>query len=737
MSAFRSATPDASQAPCWRRERAERVALIRDAGPYFAALAEAFELAEHSIFLLGWDIDGRECLHRGPPQGEGPPAPDARKQPLQLLFDDLARRRPQLEIRLLSWDYGLIYAFERQWLPLYNLDWRRHPRVHFQLDDAHPPGASQHQKIVVIDDSLAFCGGIDLTGHRWDTPAHAIDDARRVTPSDKTFPPFHDLQLALCGDAARALGELARERWHRLDHRSRLPELAPTNRELWPSCLPTHFEQVELDILRTLPPYEQHAPAYEIEAAYLDAIAEAKEALYIENQYLSADRIAVALAARLREAEGPEVLVIAPQQASGVLESSTMDVLRARVLDTLRQADAHDRLRVFYPLRRSGEREVPIFVHAKLMIVDDVLLQVGSSNLSTRSLRLDSECDLRLDARRAAPEEAARQRATIRRLRAELLGEHLDRPAAEVEAAIDAQGSLLAAVETLRRSTASSLEPLDVEVPEWLDRVIPDEPPFDPSGPLAPEALFAQLVPEEIAREGRHTALRGIALIATLTLVGLAWRALADATLVASPTALLAGLSLQEFGMAAPLALLALVALAATLGTPLSLLALFAGATQGLLLGLGAAYLGAMVAALLGFEVGRWLGRRRVRRIAGRRLNHVSRGLARGGFWGVLAVRLLPAATFGVVNAVIGASRVRLSEQLVGTAIGILPSVAVLVLLGDRLAAALRDPNVLSLGLLAALTVSLFVAALLAHHWLAHRTRRALTPTERDERSPT
>ena len=84
-----------------------------------------------------------------------------------------------------------------------------------KLDGAHPPGASHHQKIVVIDDSLAFCGGIDMTGDRWDTREHRDDEPRRITPGGAPYAPWHDATTAIEGPAAAALGELARDRWRR------------------------------------------------------------------------------------------------------------------------------------------------------------------------------------------------------------------------------------------------------------------------------------------------------------------------------------------------------------------------------------------------------------------------------------------------------------------------------------------------------------------------------------------
>ena len=87
--------------------------------------------------------------------------------------------------------------------------------IQFKLDSAHPPGCSHHQKIVVIDDCFAICGGIDMTGDRWDRPAHADDDPGRVRPNGKPYGPWHDATMAVDGRLAAALGELACDRWER------------------------------------------------------------------------------------------------------------------------------------------------------------------------------------------------------------------------------------------------------------------------------------------------------------------------------------------------------------------------------------------------------------------------------------------------------------------------------------------------------------------------------------------
>src|SRR5215831_3415259 len=160
---------------CWRRAHARRAAFLVDGASYFAAFAEAVARAERSLFILGWDIHSGIRLRRN---GARHDQPDA----LGDLLVAVLERRPELHANVLSWDFAMIYALEREPLPMLPRSWRRHPRLHFRLDGSHPLGASHHQKVVVVDDSVAFVGGFDLTACRWDTPEHRPDDPRRVDP---------------------------------------------------------------------------------------------------------------------------------------------------------------------------------------------------------------------------------------------------------------------------------------------------------------------------------------------------------------------------------------------------------------------------------------------------------------------------------------------------------------------------------------------------------------------------
>jgi phosphatidylserine/phosphatidylglycerophosphate/cardiolipin synthase-like enzyme len=220
---------------------------------------------------------------------------------------------------------------------------------------------------------------------------------------------------------------------------------------------------------------------------YLDLIAAAERCIYIENQYFASGRIAAAIAKRLDELDGPEIVVITPRKSDGWLEPLFMDTARARLVEALRRRDRNRRFRIYHPFTPRGS---PIYVHSKIMIVDDVALRVGSSNVNSRSMRLDTECDIALHSTR--PENS---RANIRALRDGLLAEHLRIEHAEVAATIESCGSLVAAIELLRSRT-DPLRPYETPdlstVEEWLAEhdVLGSDEPEEPFEPLTRGSFF-------------------------------------------------------------------------------------------------------------------------------------------------------------------------------------------------------------------------------------------------------
>ena len=370
----------------------------------------------------------------------GPRRPDAPTR-LDELLAFVVRRRPHLRCYILIWDYAALYTLERDPLSRWRLGWRMPRQVRFGFDDRHPVGGSHHQKVVVVDDQLAFCGGIDLTGHRWDTCAHRVDEPARATPLGGPYGPYHEIQAMVNGPVAASLGVLARDRWRALGE-DKLPPVASSPTTCGrPTSLPISPTLTSPSRGRSRTPRCNRA-IRECEALFLDSIAAAKRAIYIESQYFTNDTLGAALAARLREPDGPEILVVTPQECHGWLERNTMGAFRDAVFRQLIAADTHQRLRIVYPAA-SRAQNVPTFVHSKVMIVDDELVRIGSANFSRRSMGVDTECDLAVDAG-----GDSRVREGIRRIRDRLLAEHLALPVDVVAREIERAGSLRALVDS-------------------------------------------------------------------------------------------------------------------------------------------------------------------------------------------------------------------------------------------------------------------------------------------------
>jgi phosphatidylserine/phosphatidylglycerophosphate/cardiolipin synthase-like enzyme/uncharacterized membrane protein YdjX (TVP38/TMEM64 family) len=689
---------------CHRLESAHRAAVLIDGETYFRVLHQALRRARHSVFIVGWDLHSEVRLIRDGDTGGYP-------ERLGTLLDSLAQQRPDLVIYLLSWDFAMIYAMEREFFPRYKLKWRTHKRIHFALDGRHPVGASQHQKIVVIDDALAFAGGFDLSQWRWDTSRHLPEDERRTDPGGKPYPPFHDVQMMVDGPAARALGELVKARWTRSEGAP--PEIPPPDADAdpWPPSVKPDFRDVRIAIARTLPQNEDQPAATEVRQLYLDSIAAARRFIYIENQYLSAHCIGEALEARLKAENGPEVVLVLPEKTGGWLEQHTMDVLRGRLVARLQAADRHDRLRLYYPRLRERPHSA-LMVHAKVMIIDDLLLRVGSSNLSNRSMGLDSECDLAIAA---APEDEGLQQS-IGNIRTRLLAEHLGRKAEDVAQAVAAHGSLIKAIEALR-GDGRTLAPLPVEIPDEVDRWVPETRLIDPEQPVPPDKLLNLFVPPEQLPAAYRHAVKALVLIAVVAGLAAVWRwtPLGDLIDLEALRAMAAWIHQQPL---APLLVAAAYVLGSLVALPVTLISIATVVVFGAWLGFLYALAGSWLSAMAVFSLGRWMGRDLVRRFAGTLLNRLSRKLSASGLLAVITVRIVPVAPFSVVNLIAGVSEIRWSDFALGTLVGMLPGIAAVVVLADRIAESLRHPDLTHVTVLMAAVALVGLALVALRRWV-------------------
>ncbi|HYT96035.1 MAG TPA: VTT domain-containing protein, partial [Casimicrobiaceae bacterium] len=608
----------------------------------------------------------------------------------------------------------MLYAMEREWLPIFKLDWRTHRRLSFRLDDRHPPGTCHHQKLVVVDDTVAFVSGYDLTRSRWDTCEHANDDPRRVDHRGQPYPPFHDVGMIVAGNCARALGELARERWRRVTGRMPRRVVEAAVDAVWPRDLVPDLTNVDVAIARTEPVFDGRPAVSEIRHLYLDAIAAAQRTIFAENQYFTSRTITNAFAQRLAEPDPPDIAVVSPYIQCGWLENTTMGVLRARNHRTLRAVDRQSRYRLYSPILPWLDHAVSCLnVHSKVMVIDDDLAIIGSANLADRSLGIDTECNLALESR-----GDPRIRRAIAGLRERLLAEHLDCTPEEIAAASARPGRLHRAIDMLTRDGGRTLKAFDPEVETTLDALVPDHQVLDPEKPIDPDAIVADLVPDEQVRSSTRYWLIASAFVA-LALVAMAWRVTPLSEWLAFDRLVEVGATMRVHPWA-PLAVMLIFVVAGLVLFPLSLLIVVMAIVYGPVLGPVYTLTGAALSATVTFWIGRKLGRETVRKLAGERVNLLSRALARSGILPVVVVRLLPVAPYSIVNVVAGASHIGWRNFLLGTVIGLAPGVITTSVFIDRTIAAIREPGTGTFALLA-----LLVAAIVALAWALQRVVRA------------
>ncbi|MDQ3078096.1 MAG: phospholipase D-like domain-containing protein [Pseudomonadota bacterium] len=452
---------------CWRIARASQAAVIVDAADYYHHIRAAMETAAKRIFIVGWDFDTRIALD---------PDEHGESETLGQFFLRLAREKPERQIDILKWNFGALKQLFHPTALIWLYRWWRTKSIDFRLDSSHPPGCSHHQKIVVIDESLAACGGIDISTRRWDTSSHTDEDPHRKQPDGKPYPPWHDATMLLRGEVAGALADLGRERWKAATSE----ELEPLEacESVWPEGLPVMFDEVDVAIARTRAAYDDGLEVREVETLFLDMIAAARRFIYFENQYFTSGKIAAAIAKRMAEPSPPEIVLVMPRTADGWLEQKAMDAARLKLIAAVGKADKTDRFRVYVPVTKGG---TDIYVHAKVSIVDDRLLRVGSANLNNRSQGLDSECDVIIDAALLANRDTG---AAMTALRHRLVAEHLDCSPEAFATAEGEMGSMVNAIEALRGS-GKTLDLLEMEELGEVEDFIASNELLDPESPDA------------------------------------------------------------------------------------------------------------------------------------------------------------------------------------------------------------------------------------------------------------
>ncbi|MFC3124831.1 VTT domain-containing protein [Pseudoroseomonas globiformis] len=663
----------------WKICKADRAAVLVDAAAYYKAFRDSCKNAQETIVIAGWDIDSRTPL-----VGPSGKVDDGLPVHLGPFLTALVQKRPELRIKLLLWDYSVLYALERELLPALKLHWNTPRQIELCLDDETPFGASHHQKIAVIDNSLAFAGGLDLTIRRWDTPEHKPVHPFRVDHRDEAYPPFHDIQMMVEGEAANALGEVFSMRWQRSACEELSLHKPSVGESLWPSCVEPDFHNVSIGIARTAASAGDAPVIREVERLFEDMIGAAEREIYIENQFLTHSGLASSLARRLLKRPALQVIIVGPRTHHTWLEHRSMLAGRIRFMQILKDHGVNDRVRLVFPqVGGRAEAKADVMVHAKLMVVDDRILRVGSANLCRRSMGTDSECDLVIEA----TDEATRH--GIRNIRNRLLAEHLGCTVDQIASSIE-RSSLIKSLDGLGKGRRRLLPIQDgaLEQGEALTQI---EVVADPPRPLGATMLLADFNPGHGVHSAMPLLTRIGLLLLPIVLFALVWQ---YTPLSAFMNPEVVSNSLQSAkGAWGPAMALGLFMVLGFLAFPLNVLIVATAAAFGLWPGVAYAAVGAMVSAFLTYLVGRRIGPVVLRRLIGPRINRISRTISANGVMAVTMVRLMPVAPFTFVNLVAGAVRIPLLDYMLGTALGLLPGLLLMTALGDRLLRMISDPS--------------------------------------------
>jgi uncharacterized membrane protein YdjX (TVP38/TMEM64 family) len=393
-----------------------------------------------------------------------------------------------------------------------------------------------------------------------------------------------------------------------------------------------------------------------------------------------------------------------------------MHVLRTRLIRRLRQEDRFGRFRVYYPHVPGLADGTCIDVHSKLMIVDEDWVRIGSANLSNRSMALDTECDLVVEAR-----GQARVAEAIRGLRERLLAEHLDTDPERVRKELDKAGSLNGAIAAFA-DQPRTLRQFD-DLPEWPETILSVAAVADPEEPIALETLLSERHAEEVAAPEKPAWGKLAGIVLGILALAAMWR-FTPLREIATAEAAIAWA--KDFGAQpwAPWVLMASYTPACLVMFPRPLITLAAVIAFGPWLGFSYSLLGICAASAVTWYMGLHMRRDTVRRLAGPKLDRIIEVMRKRGLVAMTLLRLVPLAPFAVESIVAGAIRMKLWHVVVGTAIGLLPGTLTTTVFGDAIETAVTGSGPVNWWLVGGAAALLAAGAWAVKRWFTRMERR-------------
>jgi uncharacterized membrane protein YdjX (TVP38/TMEM64 family) len=465
---------------------------------------------------------------------------------------------------------------------------------------------------------------------------------------------------------------------------------------------------VSVAVSETLAQWEDVAQTEHIEALYIDMINRAERFIYMENQFFAHEGIAQALNSRLQEKPDLRVLMVSCFDPRGIMERKALWNGRVCYRDRIEANGVKDRVTLASVVSRANGVEKPVRIHSKLMVVDDAYLRIGSSNINNRSMYMDSECDVVIEA------QDEQTRAAIRHIRNDLIREHTGRELEDIQHMIDS-GAMPAEFLNYMTHSRQHLRKINDEIyrHERFSHIA--KRVADPCKPLIPLGISMALSKAHIVRL--------LLVIMAVAAFGLAWKYTPLAA-YATPEKVVPVL---EQVRNTPWAVPAAMAIY-TIGTLLFFPHMVMTATIVLVFtpfqAFSIAMIGSLFSGAIGFWVGQKLGLRSMRALVGNAAEKISGYARKGGLAGITLLRLLPVAPYTAVNLALGMLEIPFWMFMAGTFLGTLPGTTIAALLGHSALEVWQNPTqenmTLLLGGLAA-WLGIVVASHLAGRWWRKR----------------
>lgn len=681
------------------RNLAEILAFFPDSASYYTALHDVFSRARHRILIVGWAFD--DCIRLM--RSDDPDSSDSGT--LGESLTRIAESRPHVQVQICVWHAPPVFSGDHHISATFRKAAARLPNLTVSFVSPASHFNSRHEKYVIVDDVLAFVGGIDLTHERWDTERHMATHEGRVNPQGEHYTPYHDMQVALSGPVVHDLYTIAA---NDLDLEG---DWSPADHALWPEAVPAdaHNTPIMLALTRSDPDPEQNS-TQQIKAVYHAMINSASEFIYIENQYFSSDSVTQALSQQLQREDGPEVVIVLPRELPDTLGRLTMGVNASMHLSQLLESDVHGRLGIFN-LVAPDDPNVDVKVHSKLMLVDGRCLTIGSANINQRSFNFDVELNMVLDA------QESDSPTCVQELEDRMLAQRTGLSVEDWHQAVEQNANSKSAAMRARAQTWSGLqEGQDFLTPGAVPREVMDYFDMDHAPPA--EAVLHKMSKStalEVSLRAKKVILAAAIAVGVIGLVFLLSRfdirsALSFEMSFDQVMRGVDGLS-ERNPVVAGLLSIGVFWLAISLFVTITVPIVFFSAVHGPWWGIFYSSLGVLSGGALYYVLGlllhdsKRLGKIEVVRRAKVQLEKVKPY----GTWAVAISRMVPTGPFLVVNFVTGAVGFTLGQFVVGSLIGLLPGIVALSLFGEAIRNVFTDPSIVSVSWFVVLVAAYFL----------------------------